>query len=96
MSSQSKTVSFTPDQATFVDQCIASGRYQSASEVVHAGLRLLASEEEIRNAGFEKVRRMIDMGAMELDRGEEVDGGDVFRRLRVRRELLKRETQTKK
>lgn len=90
-----KTVSFTPQQATFVDHCVASGRYQSASEVVRAGLRLLAHEEETRQAAVETVRQMIDVGAKDLDRGEVVDGEVVFRRLRTRRERLKRETRAK-
>jgi antitoxin ParD1/3/4 len=38
-------VSITPELAAFVGEQIASGSYQTASEVVRAGLRLLAEQE---------------------------------------------------
>jgi putative addiction module CopG family antidote len=38
-------VSVTPELAAFVGERIASGSYQTASEVVRAGLRLLAYQE---------------------------------------------------
>ncbi|MBL0405633.1 type II toxin-antitoxin system ParD family antitoxin [Microvirga aerilata] len=38
-------VSVTPELAAFVDEQIASGDYRTASEVVRAGLRLLADQE---------------------------------------------------
>jgi Arc/MetJ-type ribon-helix-helix transcriptional regulator len=37
----SLNVSLTPALEQFIDQCVASGRCQTASEVVRAGLRLL-------------------------------------------------------
>jgi antitoxin ParD1/3/4 len=89
---ESRTVSFTPEQAQFLDECVRSGRYQSVSEVVRAGLRLLAHEELTREAAVERVRQMIDVGAQELDRDEVTDGEAVFRRLQVRRERMRRKT----
>lgn len=41
----SKNVSLTPELEAFVDGQVASGRYQTASEVVRAGLRLLQTQE---------------------------------------------------
>jgi putative addiction module CopG family antidote len=42
-------VSITPELEQFVASLVASGQYQSASEVVRAALRLLVREENTRN-----------------------------------------------
>ncbi len=44
-SRKSITISITPEQDRFVAAQIASGRYQTVSEVFRAGLRLLEREE---------------------------------------------------
>ena len=41
----SLNVSLTPELERFITARVASGRYQTASEVVRAGLRLLAERE---------------------------------------------------
>jgi antitoxin ParD1/3/4 len=43
----SLNVSLTPELARFVDAKVASGRYQSASEVVRSALRLLEERESL-------------------------------------------------
>ena len=52
----------------FIDQEIAAGKYPTADAVVLAGLRLLQRREE----GFDELRRQIQLGLDELDRGEGV------------------------
>ena len=49
---QTKTmnVSLTPEIRAFVADRIASGRFQNASEVVRAALRLLEEDERRRDA----------------------------------------------
>ncbi len=42
---RSLNVSLTPELTEFITVRVASGRYQSASEVVRAGLRLLERDE---------------------------------------------------
>lgn len=76
---ETRTVSLTPELETFIASCVESGRYQSASEVVRAGVRLLQDEEARRAAERSRVRAMIQEGADQLDRGEVVHGEDVFR-----------------
>ena len=50
----------------FIEAQIASGRFNNASEVVRAGLRLLEDQE----ARLAELREMIAAGEAEIDRGE--------------------------
>ena len=68
------SVAFTPQQTEFLAACVASGRYQSTSEVVREALRLLQDQHARRQAEIERARELIREGADHLDRGEVVDG----------------------
>jgi antitoxin ParD1/3/4 len=59
-------VSLTPHLEEFVHDTVASGRYQSASEVVRTALRLLEEQERERQAKLEWLRQEIQKG---LDSG---------------------------
>lgn len=72
------SVSFTPDQAEFLASCVRSGRYQSTSEAVREGVRLLEHEHQRRQAEIERARELIAAGADDLDEGRVVDGEDFF------------------
>lgn len=80
---ETRTLSFTPEQASFVASCVQSGRYQSASEVVRAALRLLEDQEAHREAELQRVRALIREGADQLDRGEVIDAAELFRELQA-------------
>jgi antitoxin ParD1/3/4 len=71
-------VSLTPELEAFVDSRVASGRYQSASEVVRAALRLLETEEQERDTALAEVRQKIQLGLDQIQRGEVFDGEAVF------------------
>ena len=73
------SVSFTPQQAEFLASCVASGRYQSTSEVVREAVRLLKDRQERRQAELTRLRTLIREGSGQLDRGEVVDGETFFR-----------------
>jgi antitoxin ParD1/3/4 len=73
------SVSFTPQQAEFLASCVASGRYQSTSEVVREGLRLLQDQQARVQAEIDRVRGLIREGADDLDRGDTIDGDTFFR-----------------
>lgn len=49
-------VHLTPELERFAQQCVASGRYASVSEVIRAGLRLL-EEAEVRRLDFQRMLR---------------------------------------
>ena len=53
------SVSFTPQQAEFLASCVASGRYQSTSEVVREAVRLLEDRQERRQAELMRLRTLI-------------------------------------
>ena len=74
------SVSFTLSRAEFLAECVASGRYQSMSEVVREGLRLLEDQQERRQVDLTRARTLIQEGSDQLDRGQVVDGETFFRK----------------
>lgn len=73
----SMNVSVTPELEKFVTVQVASGRYQSASEVFREGLRLLQEREAERQAALDEVRRKVGEGLDAAKRGELLDGDEV-------------------
>ena len=73
------SISFTPQQASFLANCVKSGRYQSASEVVREAVRMLEFQLQRRDAELARIRAMIQLGAEQLDRGDAIDGDTFFR-----------------
>ena len=76
-------VSLTPELEELITQKVQSGRYTSASEVIREALRLLEEHDELRQRRLAAVRREIEEGIAQLDRGEGIPGEQVraqFRR----------------
>jgi antitoxin ParD1/3/4 len=59
-------ISLTPHLEEMIRQKIASGSYNSASEVVREALRLLEQEDQLRSLKMQKLRQDIQEG---LDSG---------------------------
>ena len=78
----SLNVSLTPELEQFVQSRVASGLYQTASEVIREGLRLLEERERAREAALEELRVKIRRGVEQADRGELLDGERVFEEIR--------------
>ena len=83
-------VSLTPELEKLVASKVQSGRYQSASEVIREGLRLLDDQDRLRAAQLDEVRRKIQTGLDELDRGEGVPGDQVLAELKQKSASLRR------
>lgn len=56
----------------FISSQIEAGRYETASEVVRAGLRMLEDYETGYQRQLEELRAHLDEGIAQLDRGEGV------------------------
>jgi len=80
-------ISLTPELERLVDEKVRSGRYASASEVIRAGLRLLEEREELKQQRLAEVRRKIDRGIEQLDRGLGISGPEARTRLQQRRSV---------
>jgi antitoxin ParD1/3/4 len=74
----------------FIAELLKSGMYQSQSEVVREGLRLLKEREELRRARLAELRKEIAIGSAQADRGEFVDGREAFAEIRRRSAERKR------
>jgi antitoxin ParD1/3/4 len=72
----------------FVESKVSSGDYQTASEVLRDGLRLLEKEallKQISVGSLAELETKVLEAAGSLDAGKGVDGEEAFRRLRKRK-----------
>jgi antitoxin ParD1/3/4 len=74
----------------FIADLLRSGMYQSQSEVVREGLRLLKEREELKQLRLAELRKEIAIGSQQADRGEFVDGEETFAEIRRRSGARKR------
>lgn len=77
----SLNVSLTPELERFVQQRVATGRYQTASEVVREGLRLLEVQEQRREATLDNIKSKLKHGSEQADRGELVDPNRLLKKI---------------
>jgi antitoxin ParD1/3/4 len=63
-------VSLTPELENFVNSKVATGLYQTASEVVREGLRLLRERDTMRQEKLEALRQELAVGIEQADRGQ--------------------------
>ena len=89
-------VSLTPQLEKLVQRKVASGMYNSASEVVREALRLLQQHDRLRDLRLKELRKEIRAGERQLERGacEDLDEdglSDLFDGVRAAgREALRR------
>ena len=81
-------ISLTPELAKVVEKEVAIGLYQTASEVVRAGLRRFKEDQSARRpqlpGTLEELEAQLLQSLDRLDRGVGVDGEEVCRQLRKR------------
>jgi antitoxin ParD1/3/4 len=80
----------TPELERLVASKVESGLYQSASEVIREGLRLLEDQDRLREIHISEVRKKIQTGIDQLDRGEGIPGDQVYAQMKQRRATLGR------
>lgn len=76
------SVALTPELDEFVRDRVASGRFETAGDVVREGLRLLETREHEREAVLADLRREIAIGLDQAKAGQVRDGESVFAELR--------------
>ena len=69
-----KSIALTPQWARWVDDLVASGEYQSASEVVRDGLRALHDDRTRRETELAEIRARLQLALMEADAGTLSEG----------------------
>lgn len=69
-------IEITPEVESLVHGIYAGGQYASETDVIAAALQLLQQREQLR--------RDLQRGCDELDRGERFEADDVFAELRQR------------
>ena len=74
----------------FVTDLVKTGHYQSQSEVLREGLRLLKERETLKELRIAELRREIALGVAQADRDEFVDGTETFTEIRNRSAHRKR------
>ena len=73
-----------PDLQQFADRQIASGKYTSLDEMMLAGLRMLAEQEQVYQGRFEALRREVLLGVLEAEQGERLDATSEIEAIRQR------------
>ncbi|MFQ5462420.1 MAG: type II toxin-antitoxin system ParD family antitoxin [Phycisphaerae bacterium] len=63
-------VSLTPMLEQLVQRKLATGLYNSASEVIREALRLLEERDEMRKIRLETLRAEVGVGLNQLERGQ--------------------------
>ena len=75
-------VNLGPVLDQFVANLLKSGLYQSQSEVLREGLRLLKEREELKQLRLAELRKEIAIGTEQARQGNVVDGEEVFAEIR--------------
>ena len=84
-------VNLGPTFDKFVGKLLASGLYQSQSEILREGLRLLKEREDVKSIRLQEFRKELAIGIKQADNGQFVDGEKAFQKIRRKSEEQKRQ-----
>jgi antitoxin ParD1/3/4 len=85
-----RNIALTPQLDQFVQSKLDAGGYQSASEVVREGLRLLQKNDDAQAIAANTVRQQIDEGYAQVLRGDTVSADKVIAELQTRSRTRRR------
>ena len=71
-------ISLTSELEKLIQEQVKKGKYSSASEMVGEALRLLWERDRIKEKRLADLKEKIRVGIEAADRGELVDGEEVF------------------
>ncbi|HEV3415348.1 MAG TPA: ribbon-helix-helix protein, CopG family [Pirellulales bacterium] len=74
-------VELDPDLDKTIGELLLGGGYHSRQEVIREAIELLKSREASRQENLERLRRDIQSGIDQIDRGEVFDAEEVFEEL---------------
>lgn len=74
-------ISLTPEQEQFIQEKLNSGKYETADELISEAFRLLEERDKHYEKWVEETRKKVGVGIAQLDRGEGIDGEEVFKEL---------------
>ncbi len=74
----------------FVADLLKTGHYQSQSEILREGLRLLKEREELKQLRLAELRKAIAIGTEQARQGKVIDGEAVFTEIRKKSQEARR------
>jgi antitoxin ParD1/3/4 len=76
-------ITLPPELETLIQQQLDSGKYETAIEVILAGVIRLEQEEDIYQGRLQELQRDAQIGWEAVQRGELVDGATAMAELRA-------------
>ena len=77
--------SLTPELEKLINQKLESGMYTSASEVIRAGLRLLAEQDQLHQVKLDNLKSEIMVGVDQVKSGQTISSKNVFDKIRSKK-----------
>lgn len=74
-------ISLTPTLEKYIQEKVASGLYNSVSEVIREALRLLVAQDIVEKNRIEMFNQEIEKGLKDFENGNMQDGKTAMRRL---------------